>query len=84
VETPAAEVVEGRPVTKENAMEPNIRPTQNGARMSQGLRGVRERARRNKQERFTTLLHHGTADLLRDSFYALKRKAAPGVDMERV
>ena len=61
-------------------MEPNIRPAQDGKRMSQGLRGVRERARSHKQERFTTLLHHMTTGLLRDSFYALKRKAAPGVD----
>jgi retron-type reverse transcriptase len=26
------------------------------------------------------LLHHLTVDLLRESFYALKRQAAPGVD----
>jgi RNA-directed DNA polymerase len=80
VETPAAEVVEGRPVTKENIVESNTRPTQSGERVSQGLQGVRERARKNKQERFTALLHHVTPELLRDSFYALKRKAAPGVD----
>lgn len=61
-------------------MESNIGPTQSGGAMSQGLHGVRERARRNKQERFTALLHHVTPILLRDSFYALKRKAAPGVD----
>ncbi len=48
--------------------------------MSQGLNGVRERARKNKQEQFTALLHHVTFDLLRESFYGLKRKAAPGVD----
>src|SRR5262249_42727077 len=29
---------------------------------------------------YTALLHHLTVVLLRDSFYALKRKAAPGVD----
>jgi RNA-directed DNA polymerase len=61
-------------------MEPNIRPTRSGEKMSQGLRGVRARAREHKQERFTALLHHVTPALLRDSFYALKRKAAPGVD----
>ncbi|MGA8026063.1 MAG: hypothetical protein WB992_02890 [Bryobacteraceae bacterium] len=33
-----------------------------------------------KQERFSALLHHVTADLLRNSFYALKRRTAPGVD----
>ena len=30
--------------------------------------------------KFTALLHHVTVGLLRDSFYALKPKAAPGVD----
>ena len=30
--------------------------------------------------KFTALLHHLTVDLLRQSFYSLKRKAAPGVD----
>jgi RNA-directed DNA polymerase len=48
--------------------------------MSQGLRGVRQAARARKQERFTALLHHRSAGLLRDSFYALKRQASPGVD----
>jgi RNA-directed DNA polymerase len=67
-------------VTKENIVESNTQPTQSGERVSQGLHGVRERARKNKQERFTALLHHVTTDLLRESFYALKRKAAPGVD----
>jgi retron-type reverse transcriptase len=80
VETQAAEVVEGRPVTEENNMEPNTQPTQSGERVSQGLNGVRERARKNKQERFTALLHHVSVELLRESFYGLKRKAAPGVD----
>jgi len=30
--------------------------------------------------KFTALLHHLTVGLLRESFFALKRKAAPGVD----
>jgi group II intron reverse transcriptase/maturase len=48
--------------------------------MSQGLYGVRQAATERKQERFTALLHHLSASLLRDSFYALKRQASPGVD----
>jgi group II intron reverse transcriptase/maturase len=80
METSVAEVVEGRPRTKENDMKSHTDSTQSGRKVSQGLRGVRERARRNKQERFTALLHHVTPGLLRDSFYALKRNAAPGVD----
>ena len=57
-----------------------MHPTQNGKRMSQGLDGVRKVAKERKQERFTALLHHLNVDLLRDSFYALQRKASPGVD----
>jgi hypothetical protein len=48
-----------------------------GKRVSQGRDGVRQAARERKQERFTALLHHVTINLLRDSFYALKRQAAP-------
>jgi group II intron reverse transcriptase/maturase len=48
--------------------------------MSQGLDGVRKAAKERKQERFTALLHHLNVDLLRDGFYALQRKASPGVD----
>lgn len=44
------------------------------------LHGVREVARRDKRTRFTALLHHVTAERQRDSYYALKRDAAPGVD----
>ena len=35
---------------------------------------------KGRQEQFTALLHHVTVNLLRDSFYALKKNAAPGVD----
>src|ERR1035438_4912418 len=80
METWPAEAGEGRPVTKENDTEPNTQPTQSGERVPQGLRGVRERARKEKQEQFTALLHHVTVDWLRESYYGLKRKAAPGVD----
>jgi group II intron reverse transcriptase/maturase len=48
--------------------------------VSQGLASVRKAARKDKKVRFTALLHHLTVDRLRESFYALKRKAAPGVD----
>jgi RNA-directed DNA polymerase len=45
-----------------------------------GLQGVREAAKGRKQEKFTALLHHMNVDLLRESFYALRRQAATGVD----
>ena len=79
-ELSSAEAGEGRVQAKENIAESSTRPTQSGARVSQGLSGVRQAARGRKQERFTALLHHVNADLLRESFYALKRQAAPGVD----
>jgi RNA-directed DNA polymerase len=76
----SAEVGEGRAQMKENIAQFNMQPTQSGKRMSQGLDGVRKAAKERKQERFTSLLHHLNVDLLRDSFYALERKASPGLD----
>src|SRR5436190_8215382 len=76
----SAESGEGRPLIKENAGQSNTYPTQSGKGVSQGLAGVRKAAREHKEMRFTALLHQLTADLLREGFYALKRKAAPGVD----
>src|SRR5881227_577557 len=76
----SAEAGEGRAQTKENIVQSHMRPTQSGQRVSQGLHGVRQAARKRKQERFTALLHHLNVGLLRDSFYALKRQASPGID----
>jgi group II intron reverse transcriptase/maturase len=78
--TSSAESGEGRPLIKENARQPSTYPTQSGKGVSQGLADVRKAARDNKERKFTALLHHLTVDLLRESFYSLKRKAAPGVD----
>jgi hypothetical protein len=57
----SAEAGEGRAQTQENIVQPHMRPTQSGKRMSQGLRGVRKAARERKHERFTALLHHLSA-----------------------
>src|ERR1041384_4260890 len=77
---PPAESEEGRPLIKENTHQSSTLSTQSEARVSQGLAGVRKAARERKEMKFTALLHHLTVALLRDSFHALKRKAAPGVD----
>jgi hypothetical protein len=45
-----------------------------------GLEGVRIAAKRDKKLQFTALLHHITPQLLEQSFYALRKDAAPGVD----
>jgi RNA-directed DNA polymerase len=76
----AAEPAEGRTRTKENIGQDHTSPAQDGSGVSQGLAGVRQLARARKQERFTTVLHHLTIDLLRSSFQRLKKEAAPGVD----
>jgi RNA-directed DNA polymerase len=77
---PAAEWVEQRAGTKGNTGQPRTRRAQNRSGVSPGLARVRQAARQRKKERFTALLHHVTVDLLQEAFYALKRKAAPGVD----
>ena len=41
---------------------------------------MRRAAQERKKERFTALLHHVTLNLLRKSYEALKKDAAPGVD----
>jgi RNA-directed DNA polymerase len=76
----SAEAAEGRAQTKENDAQLSTEPTQSGVPVSQGLGGVRRTAQARKQERFTALLHHLTIELLRASYFALKRRAAPGVD----
>jgi len=77
---PVAELVEPRPGTKGNAEQRNMHRTQGRARMSQSLDRVRKAARQRKKEKFTALFHHITVDALRTAFFALRRRAAPGVD----
>ena len=74
------EIVEGRPLTKENAEEPNPCRTQSRESGPSGLDRVRQAAKGDQQLRFTALLHHVNIDLLRSSYYDLKRQAAAGVD----
>jgi len=77
---PAAESVEPRPETEGNADQRSTLRTQGRERVTQALGRVRQAARQRKKEKFTALLHHITVDTLRVAYYALKRKAAPGVD----
>jgi RNA-directed DNA polymerase len=77
---PLAEGMEGRRPIKENIGQTTARRTQSRISELSGLLGVRKVARKDKRARFTALLHHVTVNLLRDSYYALKRDAAPGVD----
>ena len=76
----STEVAGGRVHTNETDVEHHTQPRLSGERVSAGLDGVRRMAHARKQERFTALLHHLTIDLLRESYYALNRNAASGVD----
>ena len=77
---PSAESVEGRGLTEENAEQSLLDRTQRRKPRSRGLFGVREAAQRDKTMQFNNLLHHLTPELLRASFFDLKKQAAPGID----
>jgi RNA-directed DNA polymerase len=80
VEPSAAESGEPRTGTKGNADQQSTRQAQDWESVSQALARIRQAAKLRKKERFTSLLHHVSVDLLRLSFFALKKNAAPGVD----
>src|SRR3981081_2336552 len=78
--SPVAEAGEPRAEAKGNADQQSTHRTQTRERVTQALNRVRQAARQRKKERFTALLHHVNVDTLWTAFYALKRKAAAGVD----
>jgi RNA-directed DNA polymerase len=77
---PGAEVVEGRGLPEGNAAS----KTRPGRRAGQGTPSALDRVRRiaqtDKDARFTALLHHVDVNRLRAVYFALRPKAAPGVD----
>jgi RNA-directed DNA polymerase len=76
----AAEVVEGRRLAKGNVDQQNAPRTQRRISANSALDRVRQAARRDKEAKFTALLHHVTLEALEAAFWELKKKAAPGVD----
>ena len=79
-ERSSAEAVEGRPLAKENTQGSNPYRTPSRESGPNGLARVREAAKQDKKLKFTALLLHVSIDLLRQSYYNRKKKAAPGVD----
>ena len=75
----AESMEERRPATR-NADHENLDRAQNRKPRSRGLLGVREAAEADKKLRFNNLLHHVSVEMMRESFYELKRQSAPGVD----
>ena len=78
--TLAAEAVEGRGLTKGNTDNPSRPERRAGLGVPSGLDRVREVAHKDKEVRFTALLHHVDLDRLRAAYKALNPKAATGVD----
>ncbi|HVA06508.1 MAG TPA: group II intron reverse transcriptase/maturase [Acidimicrobiales bacterium] len=77
---PVAEVVEGRELAEGNT-DSSTRPGRSaGSDVPSGLDRVREVARRDKEARFTALLHHVDLGRLWAAFVAINPKAAVGVD----
>src|SRR6202051_3085671 len=79
-EQSAAEPVERRAETEGNAGQLSTGRIQSRGTVTQGLERIRQAARERKKERFTSLLHHISIDLLGEAFGELKQNAAPGVD----
>ena len=80
VASAAAEPAERRGGAKENADLQSTVRTQSREAVSQAQARIREAVIRNRQGKLTALLHHIDIDVLRASFFGLKKTAAPGVD----
>ncbi len=79
----AAEGMEGRGLAKGNLPQQNASRTPSREDASSALERVRQAAGKDKQLRFTALLHHiYNPETLRTAFFSLKKEAAPGVDGE--
>jgi RNA-directed DNA polymerase len=79
-ELTAAEPVEPRAGTKGNAGQQSTCRAQSRISVSQALERIRKVARERKKEKFISLFHHISVELLEEAFYELKADAAPGVD----
>ncbi len=76
----AAEVVEERGPAKGNTASKTRSGHRAGMRVAHALDRVRQAAERDKEVKFTALLHHVTVESLQDAYRAIRPRAAPGVD----
>ena len=75
-----AEAAEGSGLAKGNADSKTRPGFKAGVSVPSALDRVRRVAQQDRQARFVSLLHHVDVDRLRAAYWALKPKAAPGVD----
>ena len=76
----AAESVEGRGSAEGNVVSETRSGRSAGISALSDLARVRQVAQTDKDARFTALLHHVDVDRLRAAYWAIRPKAAPGVD----
>ncbi len=77
----SAEAMEERGLTKGNSSEQNMLRTQGRVGVQTALGRIRKAVEKDRKQKLTALYHHVyNVDMLRESYYAIKRKAAPGVD----
>ena len=80
---PAAAGTEGSGLTKGNLPPQNASRTPSRTDAPSALQRVRQAANKDKEVRFTALLHHiYNPETLRRAYFCLKKEAAPGVDGE--
>ena len=77
---PGAEVGEGRGLPEGNTASETRPGRSAGLGVFSDLDRVRQVARKDKDVRFTALLHHVTVDRLREAYRAISPDAAAGVD----
>src|SRR6516225_8927266 len=80
---PGAEGMEGKGLAKGNLRQQNASRTPSRSDAPSALERVRQAARKDRQLRFTALLHRiYNLETLRLAYFSLKKKASPGVDGE--
>jgi RNA-directed DNA polymerase len=78
--SPAAEVVEERGLAEENAAGETCPGHRAGRGAPSDLDRVRWAARKDREAKFTALLHHVSVARLRAAYWAINPRAATGVD----
>jgi len=78
--SPGAEAVEGRGLAEGNTTSSTHPGHSAGEGVPSGRDRVRGAARKDKDARFTALLHHVSIERLSAAYWAISPQAAPGVD----
>jgi len=82
-DAPMAERVERRGLAKGKPLRQNTNRALDREVVQSALGRIRQAAVKDKQAKFTSLMHHiYNLSTLREAYYGLKRDAAPGVDGE--